>query len=170
MIKLTARHATFHANSLSDVAYLLAAAIEEGSAQLRDRPAHLFGRYAAREWELTRWFKRTAALLDGLCDVQGILRRQAPGSAYAAKLWRDVEALIELPLNDDGDTLGTWGLRRWREGQWELDNLELDYQLRSRPEALLDALEAFDHQHFAPLLAAWKRRVGQDAEPWTLAG
>jgi hypothetical protein len=172
MILTTVRHTAFHANSLSDVACLLDVAIEEGATQLRHQPTHLFGRYGARDWELTRWFKRTAALFDGLCDVLGILKRQAPTSALAAKLASDLEALLETPLNDEGDCLGRWGLRRWRNSHWELDNLELDYQLRSQPEALLAALEAFERLHFAPLLAGWKRRVGQDLEPhaWELAG
>ena len=144
---------------LLEVACLLTLAIEEGR-HLMPRAGHV--RVELREWELNGWFRRVAVFFDGFCRVL---------SGHAAIPAHEAETIAATPLNAHGQTLGDWGLRRWRGG-WELDNLELDYQLRARPEALLQALEAFSRELLAPLIARWQALLGQApaARAWSLAG
>ena len=120
-------------------------AAQGGSTPRKFRP----GRHGSREWELTRWFKRVAVFLDGACHL--------------ANHQGEIETLLTVPLDADGRSMTHWGVRRWRGGPWELDNLELDYQLRHNPSALLAALEAF-----AALLHTAGLRA--DPSPWQLVG
>ncbi|MNS58904.1 hypothetical protein D3C72_918410 [compost metagenome] len=158
---MTRRTAGYQATSLVEVAYLLASAIEEGQRLMADPSARCHGRTPAREWELTGWFKRVAFLFDGLCHLLGDLDGRSAAGMHGQALADELQAAVAAMLNDEGQTLEHWGLRRWRDGRWEIDNLELDYQLRARPEALLQALEAFSTDHLGPLVLRWRARVGQ---------
>jgi hypothetical protein len=140
----------FRAKTLAELSGMLVAALVEARTLRVGQPSPFAGRHGARDWELTRWFKRVALFMDGACHV-------AAGRS-------DVEALLSVSLDADARSLSHWGLRRWRDGQWELDNLELDFQLRARPAELLHALEAFsDLLHASPAHAA-------DAMAWDMAG
>ena len=161
MPTMSHRPAGYQAASLVEVAFLLASAIEEGHRLLADPSARLHGRLAAREWEATGWFKRVAALFDGLCHMLGGMNGRSSAGALSQSLADDLNAAVAATLNDEGQTLEHWGLRRWHDGRWEVDNLALDYQLRARPEALLLALEAFSAGHLGPLVLRWRARVGQ---------
>jgi hypothetical protein len=166
------RSAAYRATTLVEVAYSLSAAVEEGRNLMAESSGRHQGRFAAREWELTRWFNRVASFLDGLSHVLGAMQARSPQGGHTLALADETLALATAVVDDEQQTLARWGLRQWRQGEWEVDNLELDYQLRSRPEELLAALEAFSSGHMAPLLVRWRNRLGHDAaaQPWAIAG
>ena len=93
---LSRRPAGYQATSLVEVAYLLASAIEEGRALLADPSARYQGRLAAREWEMTGWFKRVAVLFDGLCHLLGGVHGRAATGALSQALADDLLAAVTV--------------------------------------------------------------------------
>ena len=128
--------------SLSEVAALLAIAVRDARILSIGHATSGPGRHGAGEWEMTCWFECVAGFMGAACRMAN-----TPGGAAD---------LLDAALDAGGGSLADWGLRRWRDGQWELDNLELDYRLRAQPRALLSALDAFGALLNARQASAWE--------------